>query len=146
MTDFVADATFELEDLLRSPNPLAAHYRRFEVADRLLLTGHSHQAWPDCSEQGQAQAWRDAAELVDRKWERAFAKADRIRAGWRRLLDDPDGEIALGANTHELVVRFGHSMSASLQCPAPPPCPSPYWTARLSTYRLSTLFRSVQWT
>jgi len=30
-----------------SPNPIAHHYARFRVADRLLLTGHSHQAWPD---------------------------------------------------------------------------------------------------
>ena len=26
---------------------LAVHYSRFRVAERLLLTGHSHQAWPD---------------------------------------------------------------------------------------------------
>jgi selenocysteine lyase/cysteine desulfurase len=43
---------------------------------------------------------------VDEKWARAFAKADQVRAGFRRLLGDPDGEIALGANTHELVIRL----------------------------------------
>jgi kynureninase len=43
---------------------------------------------------------------VDRKWPRAFAKAERLRAGVRALLGDPAGEVALGASTHELVLRF----------------------------------------
>jgi kynureninase len=86
---------------------LARHYSRFRVSERLLLTGHSHQAWPDVAFDAQQQAWLDAAEHVDRKWgERAYPVAERVRAGWRRLLGDPDGEIALGQNTHELVVRF----------------------------------------
>jgi len=94
------------DDLYRSPNALAPYYSRFRVAERLLLTGHSHQAWPDCSRSGQIAAWDDAAELVDDKWPRAFARAEQVRRAWRSLLDDPDGEIALGANTHDLVVRF----------------------------------------
>jgi selenocysteine lyase/cysteine desulfurase len=85
---------------------LAPHYSRFRVAERLLLTGHSHQAWPDVAFEAQQQAWLDAAELVDRKWERAAAVADEVRAGFRRLLNDADGDIALGQNTHELVVRW----------------------------------------
>jgi len=72
----------------------------------LLLTGHSHQAWPDVGFEAQQQAWLDAAEHLDAKWERAFAMADRVRRGFARLLDDPQGTIALGANTHELVVRW----------------------------------------
>ena len=87
------------EDLVR-------HYSRFRVTERVLLTGHSHQAWPDVAFDAQRQAWLDAAELVDDKWERAFEVAAEVRAGYRRLLDDPDGHIALGQNTHELVTRF----------------------------------------
>ncbi len=87
------------EDLVR-------HYSRFRVSERVLLTGHSHQAWPDVAFDAQRQAWLDAAELVDDKWERAFEVAAEVRAGYRRLLDDPDGHIALGQNTHELVTRF----------------------------------------
>jgi kynureninase len=86
--------------------PLADYYTRFRVSERLLLTGHSHQAWPDVAFDAQQQAWLDAAELVDDKWERAAEVADEVRAGWRRLLNDPNGEIALGQNTHELVVRL----------------------------------------
>jgi kynureninase len=85
---------------------LAAHYTRFRVAERLLLTGHSHQAWPDVALEGHVEAFEDAARHVDEKWGRAFAKADEVRAGFRALLADPGGEIALGASTHELVIRF----------------------------------------
>ena len=89
-----------------NPLQLALHYTRFRVTDRVLLTGHSHQAWPDVSFDAQQQAWLDAAHFVDDKWERAAAMADVVRAGWRRLLNDPDGDIALGQNTHELVMRW----------------------------------------
>jgi kynureninase len=95
-----------LDDLRRSPNALAPHYSRFGVSDRLLLSGHSHQAWPDVALDGQIEAFDDAARHVDEKWARAFAKADAVRDGFRALLDDPEAEIALGASTHELVVRF----------------------------------------
>ena len=85
---------------------LARHYSRFRVGERILLTGHSHQAWPDVAFDAQIQAWQDAAELVDRKWDRALAVADEVREGYRGLLGDSDGHIALGQNTHELVTRF----------------------------------------
>ena len=86
--------------------PLSDHYSRFAVAKRLLLTGHSHQAWPDVAFDAQQRAWLDAAELVDEKWERAWEQADRVRDGFRRLLNDRSGDIALGQNTHELVTRL----------------------------------------
>ena len=98
--------TLTADALFATPNPLAPHYSRFRVAERLLLTGHSHQAWPDAGFAAQQQAWLDAAEHVDEKWERAFAMADRVRAGFAKLLDDPGGHIALGTSTHDLVVRF----------------------------------------
>ncbi len=94
------------EALYASPNALAPHYRRFRVAERLLLTGHSHQAWPDVGLEAQQRAWLEAAQYADDKWEHAFAMADRVRRGFARLLDDSDGAIALGASTHELVVRW----------------------------------------
>ena len=97
-------------DIGTSPNPLARHYSKFRVADRLFLTGHSHQAWPDVGFEGQVEAWNDAAELVDEKWTRAGEKADVVRRGFARLLGDRDGAIALGQNTHELVVRFLSAM------------------------------------
>jgi kynureninase len=92
--------------LHRSPNALASHYARFRVSERLLLTGHSHQAWPDCGFEAQAAAWLDAARYVDDKWEHAFARAERVREGFARLLGDAGDGIALAPNTHELVVRL----------------------------------------
>ena len=93
-------------DLHRSPNAIAADYSRFRVAERLLLTGHSHQAWPDAAFDGMMEAFNDAAELVDDKWPRAFEKANAVRAGYARLLHDDPANIALAENTHELVVKF----------------------------------------
>ena len=88
------------------PRALAIHYRRFRVADRLLLTGHSHQAWPDVGFAAQQRAWLDAAELVDDKWTAAEAQARLVREGFARLLGDAADNIALGQNTHELVTRW----------------------------------------
>lgn len=96
--------TAELAD--RDDNPLARFYTRFRVADRVLLSGHSHQAWPDCGFEGQAQAWLDAADHVDEKWPLAAMQAEAVRDGYRVLLDDPDGEISLAASTHDLLVRL----------------------------------------
>ena len=96
----------DLPALARTPNALAPHYSRFRVAERLLLTGHSHQAWPDAGLAAQQEAWLDAARLVDDKWEAAFARAERVKAGFAALLGGAGGGIALGVNTHELVVRL----------------------------------------
>jgi kynureninase len=96
----------EPSSLYHAPNALAPHYSRFRVAERLLLTGHSHQAWPDVGFEAQQQAWLDAADLVDEKWQKAGEVAERVRGGWRRRLNDARGDIALGGNTHELVTRL----------------------------------------
>jgi kynureninase len=89
-----------------NPEELAKHYTRFRVTERILLTGHSHQAWPDVAFEAQQQAWLDAAELVDEVWDKAFEKANEVRRGFARLMDDSPDRIALAPNTHELVVRF----------------------------------------
>lgn len=92
-------------------NPISAldlprYYSRFRVAERILLTGHSHQAWPDAGFEGQQRAWLDAAALVDDKWDAAAEQAARVREHWKLLLNDRDGDIGLGQNTHELVTRL----------------------------------------
>ena len=84
---------------------LAQHYTRFRVSERLLLTGHSHQAWPDVAFEAQQRAWLDAARHVDRKWDLAEDKAERYRKSIAELLDDQAGFVALGQSTHELVTR-----------------------------------------
>lgn len=88
------------------PRALRAHYGTFLRDGRVLLTGHSHQAWPDVSREGQLRAWDDAAELVDDKWERAFEAAEAVRRAVAGHLGAATDEIALGSSTHELVSRF----------------------------------------
>src|SRR5262249_21431118 len=97
---------FAPADLYASPNALAPHYSRFRVGERLFLTGHSHQAWPDCAWGGQMEALEDAARFVDDKWEHAFERAERVRRGFSARLDDRAGSYALAGSTHELVVRL----------------------------------------
>jgi kynureninase len=88
------------------PEELAPHYSAFRVSERLLLTGHSHQAWPDVAREGVVAAWEDAALHADEKWGRAFEQAERVRDGFRLWLDEPEAEIALDQNTFGLVLRF----------------------------------------
>jgi kynureninase len=89
---------------------LAKHYSAFRVSERLLLTGHSHQAWPDVGREGVIAAWDDAALHADEKWDRAFERADRVRDGFRLWLEAPDAELALDQNTFGLVLRFLSSL------------------------------------
>lgn len=102
----VSAAPFVAEDLYADDNALAPHYSCFDVANRLLLTGHSHQAWPDCSMEGQLEAWRDAATHVDDKWPRAFEKRDRYKQGLMQRLGDTNGCYAFASSTHDLLVRI----------------------------------------
>jgi len=98
-----------MDDLLNEvehPTPLSAHYTHFDVANRLFLTGHSHQAWPDVAFEGQKQAWLDAAAMVDGKWSAVAEKVDRVEEGYRALMSGCSGHITLDTNTHALVARF----------------------------------------
>jgi len=88
------------------PSALAGHYSRFRVGERILLTGHSHQAWPDVGFEAQQRAWLEAAEYVDDKWSHCLEQAERVKEGFGRLVGDIPDRIALGTNTHELVTRW----------------------------------------
>lgn len=88
------------------PSSLSRHYTHFDVANRLLLTGHSHQAWPDVAFEGQKQAWLDAAAMADGKWGAVEEKVNRVSDGYRMLMGECSGDITLETNTHGLIVRF----------------------------------------
>ncbi len=89
---------------------LRPHYSRFLdlLGEDVLMTAHSHQAWPDVSRDGHMTAWDDAADLVDSKWSKVFngilpefQRRVASRIGTTRPLD-----LAIAPNTHELVFRF----------------------------------------
>lgn len=85
-------------------------FSRFLQADpdRLHFAAHSHHPWPDVSHEAHIQAWADAAELMDDKWEHTFGTiVPRARERIARLLKlAGDDTIAFAPNTHEFVVRL----------------------------------------
>ena len=85
---------------------LTPHYSHFDVSNRLLFTGHSHQAWPDVAREGLHESFDVAASDVDNKWETAFEKVEQLRSYLRNFYDDPDGMYCLGQNTHQLLVSW----------------------------------------
>ena len=95
-----------IQDLTKTKNPLAEFYKDFKVTERVLLTGHSHQAQPDCAKEGIFKCWKDTSELADEKWGKVFETADRVRECLAELIDDDKENIVLGQNTHDLIVRF----------------------------------------
>ncbi|MGK3994583.1 aminotransferase class V-fold PLP-dependent enzyme [Sorangium sp. So ce1024] len=90
-----------------------AAYARFlapagGAAPRILLTGHSHQAWPDAARDALVACFDDAARLVDDKWDAAVLP--KLAAVGEAILErmgfDRGDAIAFGQNTHELVYRL----------------------------------------
>lgn len=89
---------------------LIPHYSHFKVSERLLFTGHSHQAWPDVALAGQQEYFYDSAEFVDTKWEKAAEKTEILRNYLREYYDDPDGFYCREENTHVLFVSWMSSL------------------------------------
>jgi kynureninase len=85
---------------------LRSHYSRFLAPGRTLLTGHSHQAWPDVARDGVLQAFDDAARAADDKWESAFGAAQAVREAVAAATGAAVAQVALAQSTHELVNRF----------------------------------------
>ncbi len=85
---------------------LAAHYTKFDVANRLLFTGHSHQAWPDVALDGLIEAFDVASTRVDTKWDVVFDKIGIMSEYLKQFYDDPNGHYTHSENTHHLIVRW----------------------------------------
>ncbi|MCW9707750.1 aminotransferase class V-fold PLP-dependent enzyme [Fodinibius salsisoli] len=95
-----------MNDIDQLASQLQPHYAHFNVANRLLFTGHSHQAWPDVALKGVEESFQVAAGQVDNKWETAFKKTEILRDYLRGYYDDPDGLYCQGENTHQLLVSW----------------------------------------
>ena len=85
---------------------LTPHYSYFKVGQRLLFTGHSHQAWPDAALAGQAEAFAVAAESVDEKWHTAFARTDVLRGYLRQWYDDPQRPVLPGGKYSHVIGKL----------------------------------------
>ena len=85
---------------------LQPYYSRFDVANRLLFTGHSHQAWPDAAFEGMHEYETMVARDVDQKWGPAAEKTEVLRNYLRHFYDDPTGFWCREQNTHVLMVSW----------------------------------------
>lgn len=91
---------------MKTPDELRASYSAFLTPGRILLTGHSHQAWPDAAREGLLEAFTLAAAHVDDKWDAVFEAQGELAAHIVHHIGGKADEIAFAPNTHELVVRF----------------------------------------
>lgn len=101
MNDSRAGADFDI-------GAFRAAYSRFVTDQRILLSGHSHQAWPDVARDAMIEAFDDAALLVDDKWYHAvFPRMKSVGSKILTRLGFADTDaITFGKSTHELVTRL----------------------------------------
>ena len=76
--------------------------------NRLHFAGHSHHLWPDATRAAHDQAWLDASERADEKWDRIFGEVyPKAQAGIAGAIGVADSsQVAFSANTHDLLVRL----------------------------------------
>lgn len=69
---------------------------------------HSHHPWPDTTYAAQEAAWRDAARLLDHKWEHVFGSViPEAQSHVARVLSLPDAStVVFGPNTHSFLLRL----------------------------------------
>jgi len=85
------------------------HFSRFLGAGSWLhAAAHSHHPWPDVSFEAQQQAWLDAAELIDGKWDLVFGEIlPRAQAHVAKRLNLPAADsVCFAGSTHELLLRL----------------------------------------
>lgn len=95
-----------MSEIDKLAHQLIPHYSAFDVSNRLLFTGHSHQAWPDVAREGQVEYFDLCARDVDKKWEKSFEKTEILRNYLRDYYDDPNGMYCREESTHFLMVSL----------------------------------------
>ncbi len=85
-------------------------FSRFFEADsqRLHFAAHSHHPWPDVTFEAHQQAWLDATQHVDDKWNVVLGQVwPEAQKHIAQTLSLPDHEsIVFAPNTHEFVLRL----------------------------------------
>ncbi|HEX6740493.1 MAG TPA: class V aminotransferase [Sphingomicrobium sp.] len=82
---------------------------------RLHFAAHSHHLWPDASFEGQVEAWNDAAQLADRKWDKVMDEVwPEAQTHVARELGtaQPDA-VVFAPNTHQLLVSLFAAASST---------------------------------
>lgn len=76
------------------------------------MAAHSHHPWPDATRAPQLQAWEDAAERLDRKWDRVMSEVlPRAQAGTAAELGLPDpSTIVFASNTHQHLLALASGL------------------------------------
>jgi selenocysteine lyase/cysteine desulfurase len=76
--------------------------------ERLHFAAHSHHLWPDASFEGQKQAWSDAAQLADRKWDKVMDEVWPEAQGHvsRELDTGRPRAVVFSSNTHDFLIRL----------------------------------------
>ncbi|MEO7635651.1 MAG: aminotransferase class V-fold PLP-dependent enzyme, partial [Sphingomicrobium sp.] len=76
--------------------------------NRLHFAAHSHHLWPDASFDGQVEAWTDAAQLADRKWDKIMGEVwpEAQRHVAQELGSDAPDDIVFSSNTHDFIIRL----------------------------------------
>lgn len=97
-------------DINHMAQALQPDYSEFRVAERILFTGHSHQAWPDCAFDGIREYQDVVTSRIDSKWEIAFEKTEILRSYLRNYYQDPHGLYCREANTHILLSSWLSSL------------------------------------
>ncbi|GAA5315579.1 MAG: kynureninase [Candidatus Pelagadaptatus aseana] len=95
-----------LQDIRQYPNLLSKDYTHAAVAQRIMLTGHIHQALPDVCEQAYHEHWDCLNKYGEERWDEVFARTDRLRRGFANRLEGDAGDIAMASSVHDLFVRF----------------------------------------
>lgn len=89
---------------------LKPHFSRFLGAnpERLHFAAHSHHFWPDVTFEAHQQAWLDAAQHADDKWDTVFGtvvpEAQKHVATELGLASHDS--VVFASNTHEFVLRL----------------------------------------
>ena len=89
---------------------LKSAFSRFLEADptRLHFAAHSHHPWPDVSFDAHQQAWLDAANHMDDKWDHIFGTVfDQTKQQIANAIGVEDADnVAFSPNTHTFVNRL----------------------------------------
>ena len=75
-----------LQDIRQSPNLLSNDYKHAAVAQRIMLTGHIHQALPDVCEKAYKEHGDCLNKYGEERWEEVFGRADKRRQGFANIL------------------------------------------------------------